>query len=841
MARSTFLSKESVCQSPLPPLALKTLLVVVIFLCCLASLFTLAMATPVVVINEVDCDTEGTDKLEFVELYDGGAGNTDLTGLVVVFYNGNGYVSYKAFDLDGYSTDVDGYFLLGNSGVSPTPGIIFDDNGLQNGADAVALYTGDATEFVSTDNLLDAIVYDTNDADDAGLLILLNEEQPQVNEDGKDDMVYHSNQRCPNGSGGARNTDTYTQATPTPGAVNNCSTPEPVAPGSVVINELAWMGTQVDSNDEWIELYNTTDTPINLNGCRLVGAHDLYPNCREPDITLFGSIPAKGFFLLERTHDTTVSDIPADQIYTGYLVDLPSGSPQSFRLYLKDPLGNVIDTANGNGGGWPAGETSPSKYTMERIDPFAPDSDANWDSNDGIKRNGHDAGGAPINGTPRAPNSTTPRADAGPDQIVDVGDTVQLDGSGSSDASGNPVWSDSHGLWEFVSTPPGSTPALSAPNIVNPTFIADLAGEYVLKLTITSTYGEFGSNVDLVAIRTPRVVVINEIAWMGTQYTPATASAQDEWFELYNTTDQAIDLSHWLVKAADGTPVLRFGYWRGPKNVIPARGFFLVERTDDTTISDIIADCFYTGPLENGGETLYLEDPSGNFIDTANIDGGGWPAGANPLGDTPPGDPAGRATMERIDPFAPDSDDNWATNDGIHRNGHDAKGNPINGTPKERNSGTSPPIAVFTYVPDHPTTWDAIQFTDQSSDSDGTIVSWSWNFGDGGSSNEQNPTNRYRLPGTYPVALEVTDNDGLTGSTVREVTIVLGPGDVNGDGTIDVIDVRLCLQIATGFLTPTAYQQRAADVDEDGDVDLDDAQILAEYIIGIRTELPGGG
>lgn len=145
----------------------------------------------------------------------------------------------------------------------------------------------------------------------------------------------------------------------------------------------------------------------------------------------------------------------------------------------------------------------------------------------------------------------------------------------------------------------------------------------------------------------------------------------------------------------------------------------------------------------------------------------------------------------------------------------------------------APPTADFTYSPEQPTTWDTVQFADQSSDSDGTIVAWSWNFGDGESSSEQNPSHRYGLPGTYPATLEVTDNDGLTGSTVRKVTIVLGPGDVNGDGTIDVIDVRLCLQIATGVLEGTPQQREQADVDGDGDVDMDDAEALARSIIGL--------
>ncbi len=185
---------------------------------------------PTILINEVDSDTPSTDVLEFVELYDGGVGNSALDGLVVVFYNGSNDLSYASYDLDGYSTDANGYFLLGNAGVIPTPGIPFAGNFLQNGADAVALFIDDASNFpngtaVTTSNLLDAIVYDTADADDAGLLTLLNTGQPQVNESGGGDSAGQSNQRCPNGSGGTLNTDTYAQFAPTPGDENICVTP----------------------------------------------------------------------------------------------------------------------------------------------------------------------------------------------------------------------------------------------------------------------------------------------------------------------------------------------------------------------------------------------------------------------------------------------------------------------------------------------------------------------------------------------------------------------------------------------------------------------------------------
>lgn len=201
-----------------------------------------------VIINEVDSDTPGTDAAEFIELYDGGTGNTALDGLVVVLYNGSNDLSYNAFDLDGYATDANGYFVLGNSGVANVS-LTFSGNGLQNGADAIALYQGNAADFpsgttVTTTNLLDAIVYDTNDADDTGLLALLNAGELQVNEDAGGDKDNESLQRLPNGTGGARNTSTYATATPTPGAENG-GIVIPTEPITIAEARAATLGTTV--------------------------------------------------------------------------------------------------------------------------------------------------------------------------------------------------------------------------------------------------------------------------------------------------------------------------------------------------------------------------------------------------------------------------------------------------------------------------------------------------------------------------------------------------------------------------------------------------------------------
>ena len=78
------------------------------------------------------------------------------------------------------------------------------------------------------------------------------------------------------------------------------------------------------------------------------------------------------------------------------------------------------------------------------------------------------------------------------------------------------------------------------------------------------------------------------------------------------------------------------------------------------------------------------------------------------------------------------------------------------------------PVASFEFSPTSPSTRDTIQFTDTSTDPDGEIVAWLWDFGDGTTSTEQNPTHRYEQGGVYTVTLTVTDDrDGQGTATVR--------------------------------------------------------------------------
>ena len=77
------------------------------------------------------------------------------------------------------------------------------------------------------------------------------------------------------------------------------------------------------------------------------------------------------------------------------------------------------------------------------------------------------------------------------------------------------------------------------------------------------------------------------------------------------------------------------------------------------------------------------------------------------------------------------------------------------------------PVANFTFS----TSGLTASFTDASSDSDGSIVSRSWNFGDGTTSTATNPSKSYAASGTYTVTLTVTDDGGASASTSKSVTV----------------------------------------------------------------------
>lgn len=178
-----------------------------------------------VVINEIDPDTPSADTKEIIELHSSTA-NFSLNGYVLVFYNASstapysGTLSYNAIDLDGFSTDINGNFLIGNVLLSPTPALSMPDATLQNGPDVIALYLGDASSFplntnVTSTGFVDGIAYSNNATNQPTTLMTALGLTICVNENLGSNAANFSIQRKVDG--------TYEVKAPTPGMNNDGS------------------------------------------------------------------------------------------------------------------------------------------------------------------------------------------------------------------------------------------------------------------------------------------------------------------------------------------------------------------------------------------------------------------------------------------------------------------------------------------------------------------------------------------------------------------------------------------------------------------------------------------
>ena len=77
------------------------------------------------------------------------------------------------------------------------------------------------------------------------------------------------------------------------------------------------------------------------------------------------------------------------------------------------------------------------------------------------------------------------------------------------------------------------------------------------------------------------------------------------------------------------------------------------------------------------------------------------------------------------------------------------------------------PVAAFSYAASGLT----VSFTDMSTDANNNISSYSWDFGDGNTSQDANPQHSYAEPGSYQVSLTVTDSTSLTDTSSQMITV----------------------------------------------------------------------
>jgi len=130
----------------------------------------------------------------------------------------------------------------------------------------------------------------------------------------------------------------------------------------------------------------------------------------------------------------------------------------------------------------------------------------------------------------------------------------------------------------------------------------------------------------------------------------------------------------------------------------------------------------------------------------------------------------------------------------------------------------TPPIADFRYTCNEL----SCAFFDESTDSDGTVVAWSWTFGDGGASSGENPTHIFAADGSYNVTLRVTDDDGATDSLAQTVTVSGTPANVPPTASF----IFNCTNLACGF---------------DGSGSTDNDGTIADYAWNFGDGATGGG
>lgn len=143
-------------------------------------------------------------------------------------------------------------------------------------------------------------------------------------------------------------------------------------PGDVVINEINWAGNNTTIDDEWLELKNTSGSPVDVSGWKLEGAASGIIVITIPS----GIIPANGFFLISN-FDSTTSKVNVSPDFVTATLQLDN---TSLKVVLKTASDIIMDSADDGTSIPAAGINSPlPKKSMERITPPGDGTQsANW-------------------------------------------------------------------------------------------------------------------------------------------------------------------------------------------------------------------------------------------------------------------------------------------------------------------------------------------------------------------------------------------------------------------------------------------------------------------------------
>lgn len=384
--------------------------------------------------------------------------------------------------------------------------------------------------------------------------------------------------------------------------------PKPNDYNDIVVNEVMYAPTS--DEPEWIELYNRTNQGINLKGWRL-GDNSSSALISNTDLT----IPSLGFIVI--SDDASVSnfyDIPSQV----KVVSLPAFNNTGDDVRLTDSLGRTIDSLKylpswgGNSGG----------RSIERIDTDAPTNiESNWGSSVGTAK-----------ATPGKINSISPKnfdlaissftvQPANPFAGEQVNFTMVVQNTGLNNASQYSValyndinFDNIPQTNEQVFNQSFSNLASGSQNTVNHSINNLSEGNYRFIAVVNFGQDEFEGNNRMSAdfAVSPPPSAYNDIIINEFMYKPPTD--QPEWVEIYNRTNQPINLRNWTIR--DRNSGIR----------ISSADLFLAGNSYLVISSDISINNFYDIPsnvvvvnipaLNNTGDDVIIRDQYGRRIDS---------------------------------------------------------------------------------------------------------------------------------------------------------------------------------------------------------------------------------
>ncbi len=512
----------------------------------------------------------------------------------------------------------------------------------------------------------------------------------------------------------------------------------PVVP-NIVFSEVAYDPSGIEPDSEWIELYNAGFTTVDLSGFVITDNNGIGSSYTIP---AGNSIAPNTFFTIARDVATFSLAFGKNADLGGILPGLNNGGDA---LVLKDSAGTELDAVGwevGASGGLPIGwgstsePNAPDGNTIQRID-VRGDTDlfSDWSSA---------AGGDPqtqFDGPPNVP----PVANANGTYSTLEGNAINFLSTGSIDTDGSIVSFN----WDFGD---GNVSTLD-----NPSHTYAALGSYNVSLSVTDNDGAIAVDNTTASVIEPPIVYISEV-----YYDTIGTDSAEEWIELYNAGTSTVDLSNWTITDNNGIGTV---LTLTAGSSIAAGTHFTVARNQlgFNALYGIDADLYKSFfSLNNTGDALILKDNNGNELDAIAWESGG--TGGAPVGWCANGDPIAPtgSTIQRTNPTV-DTDTclDWSV-----------LGN--NGNPETQVSApptNNAPTAVVN-GPYAGTEGQPINFSSAgSTDSDGTIVSFNWNFGDGLTSTVANPTHTYAVAGSYTVTLTVTDDGGATGNSQTVATV----------------------------------------------------------------------